>query len=666
MFLRIGVHKKSVCFTLRRRLAPPSHAPRVASRPLSSLTIPPAPGHHNSTITEQFSTRIPEAPITDEYDSRKPSEWVNVVQEDDAWPVALETTYRTVDPGRPSKNEKTAQPSSTGRFQIRAVRPREVKWAVYANNLTRSGLSEAQYRRWKVVVQKSQQNKGHKAKRQDELNDLATSVSRQDSAAEWDKCFKHMEEGAMTSDHERPLIQFEYEGPPRRPVVQTRADGIPQPSSWSVVNFKNYVEDLARSMMSPLRQRKLYHGVEPHQVAVAEELGLLFGRSHLEKHWSVDACNIALRFYYNHSMQHRARRLYSQMEDRKYLTSTETFNIMLRGSARRKNVAQFRGLVDAMIKRNLKPDAETWEAFFVVSESSNQKSEIFQTMRDQGAFDDLGRMSSFLTLNIRQIFRRQLDRGHKVAWLLEYMDKLEDFQWLSTSVGNILIDEIGKTSSVEEALDLFDQLEARGMKTDHVTLNTLIHKCVPLRNHDNVVYALRRLADHDIHPDSVAYTALFSAVWRCKAYNAAKVVWRYACVEGQTTSDMCNIVSQNIKHELNGPPEQPSRKSVWAAFAGRVVVGVELGLLKGLGQHSMPAITEITGSQLMKRDLNSAHHYAFERKLHDLLEEALAMDRQWTNEYVWRNKGLDWMLEYSIDVRQAHTFPLRFLGPEES
>lgn len=667
------LHTKSTSWTARRWLAPPRDTFRLRLLSASYSTIPSFPSQPRSR------SRILDgsAELTQQSEGQSCAESSDrrVFRDDGVHGVPSgHALYES--PEAPSiavVAQGNAGPidCSNSPCTRTTVPTRKVSKYVVPGDPSLAGLSKSQYRHWKTAVERSQKHKEDKIRRQDELNAMSLIP------AHWRDSFKILKKSTISSS----IIQCAdrlWTGSGRRPVSQLRADSIVRPSEWSVSGFRDYVEDLANSSVSPLRHRQLYRGKDSHISTVAEQLVQVFGDIRLERYWSVKACNIALEFYYRHSMLDSARTLYSQMEDRRYLTSTETFNIMLRESASRRNIAQFQFLLEAMVNRSLRPNAQTWEAFFLVNKSNQFRYTVFQSMRDQGVLDDLHTMHNFLTLNIRETFSSQLDQGRTVMWFLDYMDQLDQFKWLSTSIGNILVDEVGKRDSVEEAIDLLDQLELRGMKPDKITLSTLLHQCLPIRNHDLAIGILRRLGRHKIYPDKAAYESSFRQFCRSRLYNCAKVVWRYACTEGQASSAMRNLVARSIMRQLRGPPPDlllPRRSDVWNYLAGVIMAGVEQGYpqdpatdraisVEG-GMSSFDGIAD-AAKTLLEQDLELAHHHRVDRSLPDLLTEALIMDRQWANERAWQHKSLDWFVENSISVRLKHTFPARFLPPEKA
>lgn len=673
MFLGNCLYAKSTSWIVRRWLAPPRDTLRSRLLSASYSTIPSFPPQPRSRpcILDEFAelTRHLEGQVHAESSDRR------VFRDDGVHGVQLGHAL-SESPEAPSiavvsQENRDPLDRSTSPCIETAVPIPEVSKHVVPGHPSQAELSKSQYRHWKAAVERSQIQKEDKIRRRNELN--ATGFVQ----ASWRDSYTILKKSTTSSSTIQSADRL-WTGSGRRPVSQLRADSIVRPSEWSVSDFRDYVEDLANSSVSPLRHRQLYRGKESHVSAVAEQLVQVFGNIRLERYWSVRACNIALEFYYRYSMLDFARDLYSQMEEHRYLTSTETFNIMLRYSAFQKNIAQFHYLLEAMVNRSLKPNAQTWEAFFLVNKSNRIRYAVFKSMRDRGVLDDLHTMLSFLTLNIRETFSSQLDQGRTVTWFLDYMDKLDQFKWLSTSIGNVLLHEVGKRGSVKEAIDLLDQLEPRGMKPDKVTLNTLLHQCSPIRKHELAIDILRRFSRHRIYPDKVAYESIFRQFCRSRLYNCAKVAWRYACVEGQASLAMRSLVGRSIKRQLQGPPPNPllpRRSDKWNCLAGGIIVGVYQGYPQESATYRAVSIVRKTPSfdevadaakTRLQQDLELAHRHRMDRSLPDLLTEALIMDRQWARERAWQHKSLDWFMENSISVKLKHSFPARFLPPEKA
>lgn len=673
MSLGDGLYRKSTKLIARRWLAPPRDKLRLRLQSLSCSTSSPASAESQSeafslytsskTTTEsqeQVTHGVAGGPLIQDHGVH------GARYEQQKVPSSVAAAQECADAVK-DRRSSSAESQATIRKNTHTVN---------GGNQTFKGLSKSQYARWNAAVAKFQIHKEHQRRRHDEL--IAQKHAMNSAPADWRDSYTSLKKSTSSPIPTQGAFRIWTFSARRRPVTNVRADNIVRPPEASVSSFIDYVEDLVTSSVSALRHRQLYRGTESHISAVAKQLQQLFSDTSLEPYWSVAACNLAFKFYYRHSMLDKARTLYSMMEDRHYLTSTDTFNILLLDCAHRRNVAHFQRLLGAMINRGLKPNAQTWEGFFLLNDSSNKQYAVFQSMRDRGLLDNLHTMHRFLTLNIREVLSTQLNKGHTVTWFLEYMDKLDNFKWLSTSIGNKLIDEVGKRGSIEDSMNLLDQLELRGMEFDVVTLSTLLHQCLPGRHHSLAIRILQRLRQHKVYPGKEAYESIFRQFWRSRSYNCAKVAWRYACVEGQASFAMRTLVNRSIRRGLaDSSPDilLPGRGFRWQHLIGGIVVGVAsrfprhhdklvwLGIRRVAIKPGFlsPDDTAEPAKALLEQDLQLAHHYTVDRSLHDLLYEALIMDRQWAHEHAWQHKSLEWFVDKSIDVELKHTFAARFL-----
>ena len=235
-----------------------------------------------------------------------------------------------------------------------------------------------------------------------------------------------------------------------------------------------------------------YKGNDSHIASVVRLLRELFANPRLFAYPSITACNIAMAYCYKVSQFAEARSILSRMEDHDLLTSAETFNIMLRGSAKCKNTQHFNYILKQMIERGLKPNAETWMIFYQISMSDQVRSEAYHRMRDKGVLVDPLAMKYFLTLASRTVLSEHFEEGRSVASFVEYLDGPGELGRLTTAVGNIILDEVGNRSSVQDVVATLKDLKQHGMKFDEVTLNTVLHHCLPNRDHDHAIKTLKR------------------------------------------------------------------------------------------------------------------------------------------------------------------------------
>lgn len=300
-------------------------------------------------------------------------------------------------------------------------------------------LSEAAIRlrrrraRSQAAVAKIQVHKQNKAIRR------AAIAAVKSKDVDWRDLFDILKRQTNSGDANRQqhsdLVRLVWKSGRSSSIKQIRPERIACPLNWTVFSFSLYVRELVRSFVTPLLHRRLYNVSGSHVESVAALLEKLFDNRDLFPYWSVGACNDALQYLCKHSMLRRARKLLSNMESRRFTTSTETVNIMLHAAAKNVNILAFRSLLEGMVQSNLKPDAQTWQKFYLVNSRNSIRQNVYQSMRDRGLLSDHRSMSTFLSLNIRDILGQELDSGRSITWFLEFMDQLNQFQWLSTRWG---------------------------------------------------------------------------------------------------------------------------------------------------------------------------------------------------------------------------------------
>ncbi|KAG7009110.1 hypothetical protein G7Y79_00003g009780 [Physcia stellaris] len=450
--------------------------------------------------------------------------------------------------------------------------------------------------------------------------------------------------------------------------TQIHAEQIPQPQIWSTSSFEDYVASLVKSSVTGSLHRLYYKENDSHIASVVRLLHEIFANPRLYAYPSITACNIAMAYCYKVSHFAEARSILSRMEDHDLLISPETFNIMLRGSAKCKNTQHFNFILKHMIERGLKPNAETWMIFYQISMSDQARSEVYHRMRDMGVLDDPLATKYFLTLASRTVLKEHLEEGRSVASFLECLDGAGELGRLTTAVGNIILDEVGNRSSVQDVMTTLKDLKQYSMKFDEVTLNTVLHHCLSNRDHDDAIKALKRFRQwYTLLPEKLAYDALFLLAWRSRHFNCSKVVWSL------------------LRDWPTGPAAQSmTRGDVWRAAAGKLVVGVSLDAESEAEMYrcskmvDSPKAEEPTaldsaalGDKTRNiwidcffRDFAVAHCFKVDGHLDDLLRQALAMDRQWALEEVSTRKSFTWMLQHSIPVKLKEYFPARFF-PED-
>ena len=478
---------------------------------------------------------------------------------------------------------------------------------------------------------------------------------------------------------------YEYRArlrPLQNQFSQISADRVPRPVTWSTDNFKEYVASLVGSSVTGPLHEQLYDAGDSHRSSVIRILRQLFNDPQLNAYISIAACNTALEFFYRMSQFSNSRSILSLMENRGLLTSTETFNLVLRGSAHLKNFENFEYILKQMIERGIKPDSKTWMVFYRISDSDQARSEIYHSMREKGVLQHPRVIKDFLVLTIRDVLIRHFEKGRSITSLLERLNGLDARLWLSPVIANVILDEIAKRSPIQGVIMVLKQLERLGMGFNEVTMNTMLHHCLPNRNHDDAIEILHCFRErYKLLPGILAYDTLLRQVWFHRLYNCSKVIWRYACSEGFVTDRMKKRVANSLLRDLPADHDAQSitRGDMWRAAGGKFVVGLSLHVKSNAAFHRPSSSASLLSKKepttpedhdgrihnewtdCFSQDLALAYRFQIDEPLDVLLRRALALDRQWALEHVSTQKSFGWMLRHSIRVELKKNYSAKFV-----
>ncbi|CAF9917233.1 MAG: hypothetical protein ALECFALPRED_011082 [Alectoria fallacina] len=464
------------------------------------------------------------------------------------------------------------------------------------------------------------------------------------------------------------------------------ARSILPPIEWSEVNLAIYVEALADSQKN---QAKIPWTEKPRLKGwtnigdVVAIFDSVFYSMALQKSLSIEACNTALRFFYDHGMMAKARFLYIRMEDLKMQIPTETFNILLRGSASQRDLHNFTFLLNNMTRRGFKPNEETWVLFLQVIDTSTVRAIIVRKMAEMNMLDGIGIRRDVAAHMVHYEIVNHLDDGHDPHSFLEHMNSKYGIGWLSTTAGNKLLNEVAKRKSAAESLSLLYEMKQAGFMPDDISMNTLLRHCLPLKGHELAIEILNVFKYHyRLQPGPQAYETLFIQAWRSRLLNFSKVIWRSACIYGTVSPKIQHLVFQSllsytttlgkrVQSDDTAEPSSPSRYAKFKKFAGRFVIGVdgprgaELNQAKDTLELNPRRRTLKWAQILVESSLRVARTCRLKNDLPQLLHQALTTDKTWAAEGL--NEKDDWqeMFPHAIVVdvevieRRRRRFPLR-------
>ena len=442
------------------------------------------------------------------------------------------------------------------------------------------------------------------------------------------------------------------------------ARNISPPTEWSQSTLAVYVEALAESQRTQARvawaeKPRLKGWVNIEDVVAAFDK--VFYSAASQQSLSIEACNTALRFYYDHGMMAKARSLYIRMEDLKMQISTETFNILLRGSASQRDLHNFTFLLNNLTRRGFKPNERTWTLFLQVIDTSKVRAVIARKMAEMNMLDNTGIRRDVAALMLQYEIVNYLGDGHDQRNFLDHMNRKYGIGWLSTTAGNQLLNEVAKLRSAEESLDLLYEMKQAGFMPNDISINTLLRHCLPLRRHDLAIEILDAFKHHyRLHPGPQSYETLLLQAWRSRLFNFSTVIWRSACIYSAVTDKMESLVFESL---LSYPPAQdervqseniadtsnPSRFAKFKNYAGRCVIGLdgprEARLNQAVNTLQLDPRTRTLklAQVLLESSLRVSRTCLLKGDLTQLLRQALTMDKTWAAECSnekdnWREK----------------------------
>ncbi|MCJ1227697.1 hypothetical protein MMC12_004353 [Toensbergia leucococca] len=447
---------------------------------------------------------------------------------------------------------------------------------------------------------------------------------------------------------------------------QIRADQIRQPLVWSTSSLVDYVEDLVMSSVTRSIHRLVYKEEETHQTVVAGILESMFDDSSMQRFLSVEACNLALIFFYKHSMIRKARSLFVRMEKLRMEIPIATLNIMLRGAAAQKDLHNFTLLLRLINQRGLMPNAETWIAFLMTLDSAKAREETVRRILLLKWSDKPSLLRDVVGLVVRDKLTSHLESGEKFSTFFQHMDSQFGSQWISVSAGNRMLYVLGERRFMQEAVELLNTMKVHGARPNEITLNIFLEHCMRQRTPEFGLQILRLFqVEHGISPRQIAYQTLFLLAWNDCLYNCCRVIWRAACMKGTVSWHMQELVFGSLV--CNTPYPASLKRDIWWTSAGKVVVGIDLGTV----HHTNPATSgpaEMrkltgwveTGSQreeclalaksFLARDMEAVKQYRLRGNLVDLLDEALALDQKWKDQGSWKREDCWWKVQHAMDV----------------
>lgn len=449
------------------------------------------------------------------------------------------------------------------------------------------------------------------------------------------------------------------------------ARDVPKPKTWSVSSLANYIEDLAMTQFANDKVPQIIPvdvTRSSNMTFIVNVLDEIFQSPEPKRYLSVRAYNIALRFYYNQRLVSKARSLFIQLEDSRVEIPTETFNIVLQGAASSKDLHNFTFILQKAMQRGFRPDSETWNLLLVAVTSEKVRAVIIQRMWESGIINDWAEKRGVMRLIIQNEIASHIDKRGDRGAFLDHLDQHYGVEWLTTSTGNKLLHEYSKRFVLPATLALLPAMKQRGFAANAVSLNTLLHHCLLLRQHRNAIKVLEAFHyQFGLWPGKMGHEIMFMMAWRSRLLNFARIVWRHACIYGYVTFKMRNLVFRSLLTKT--PVQRSDSKAVrFRELVGKFVISAvepdeleKASLIPHLGtrSHQPQQIVTRTARLQLQKDLCLARTTGLPRELRKLLLEALELDMEWAAEQVPQRATLQQLLRDGIQMDVQRPFIVR-------
>ena len=460
-----------------------------------------------------------------------------------------------------------------------------------------------------------------------------------------------------------------------------RADKVPRPSTWTPESFGLYVQHLISIKMTTHLNRILYKPGEYHTNVVMNILQALFTNPECRMAISAAAFNDALGYLEKHNAIDVVRDLFVRMEMQNLKMNTETFNIMLRGTAKSKSLGNFHHIFLLMLRRGYTPNAGTWLALMRLVDDFEIKLHIMKSMKGKELLRDPQTQKDVCKVLVDMEIYDSLDNNMTHEQFLQHMADRYGQDWLTKDSANRILDALGSRGLISRCWDFFEFMHIQDVKPSDVSILTVIHHCEKQRNAEGAIEIIRRVSSLiGFDPSEEAYHTLFRFAWNNCLPCVARVIWRYACLNAATTHRMRRRIIDGVAEALSNQSfiSDVAFSSQWRATASSFILGLRNSnknqqriprpedfdaiipsassrtanhdsIIPGEEGSTKAMIVAAVNSQMRAfLDWTPRRHFA------DVLVEAFETDKKWTASGAMnQDESMEWLFE------RAPTIPLR-------
>lgn len=351
------------------------------------------------------------------------------------------------------------------------------------------------------------------------------------------------------------------------------------------------------------------------------------------------AFDLSLRFLFRHQQTPAARRLLGKWKELGQASTVSSYNLFLQYLARDQNLYGFFFVLTRLIREGLTPTWETWLAAFPLIPSIVAMRHFAGEMHSRGYMKHTSAAHFTPRYIIGYSFAPFLDQGGSVDSYLDTLDALYGKVWHSEISLHQLLDALGERGRIEEAVEVLkDFVTKRNYVCQAIDLNVMFGYCKRHLNADTAV-ALMEYSHRtwNVKPDRDTYPMLFSTFRKARMYNCCRVVWKYACMAGQTDYLMRTKILRSLRSD---PNNDGSVLQQWKNSFGAVVCGRQV-------EASFNRV--VIGREILEEELN-LHGNIPHKPFAQALVDGLSLDKQWNKEGLRRQKDTPKKMKNAISI----------------
>lgn len=284
-----------------------------------------------------------------------------------------------------------------------------------------------------------------------------------------------------------------------------------------------------------------------HATRVKDELVDLFTRPGNKLYLSSNALHLALTWLTDHEFLDSARMVF---EAANVVSTTNTFNIFLRATAKRQDPWYFRHVLTEMEKAGLQPNGHTWMALLKSLVSPGPRRQLMRRMKELGLTKDIRVLHDMIEHDLSLMVSTFLEEGNDIQAFLESLEQNYGSDIITTNLFNELLNAVFLRRDFDLAADILKSYERFGLAPNARTFTAALPVFYRIGPAVDTMTPYLRDHEHLLHHRH--YDMLFLDAIASNAINACRVIWRYASMRGETSPTMRYIVLSSLLGKATG------------------------------------------------------------------------------------------------------------------